>query len=102
MPKYINADDFIRGGRDFLAGVLFVEKGRREGKTKAMLEELLRHVIRTAPVADVEPVVRCENCAKRGRREEFYWCRPCGYKCNEGKFYCADGERGERRQGREE
>ena len=95
MPKYIKAEDIITGGRDFLAGVLFVEKGGRGGKTKAMLEELLRHVIRTAPPEDVEPVVRCKLCRKREKRDEFYWCRPCGYKCKQEDWYCADGRLGD-------
>lgn len=93
MSKYIKAEGLLKSGCDFLAGVLFVEKGRREGRTKAMLEELLRHVIRTAPAEDVEPVVRCKLCQRREKRDEFYWCSPCGYKCNREDWYCADGRK---------
>ena len=89
--KYIKASTLLGSGRDFLAGVLFIEKGRRSGKTQAVMEEMLRHVIRSAPAEDVVPVVRCKACAKRKQEDMFYKCAPCGYKCNEGDFYCAEG-----------
>lgn len=93
MPKYIKVDSVLDGGRDFLAGVLFIEKGRRGGKTQALVEEMLRHIVRTAPAEDVVAVVRCEVCAKREKKDEFFWCKACGYRCNEKNWYCPAGVR---------
>lgn len=93
MAKYIKTDDLMAGARDFLAGVIFVEKGSRSGKTKTLVENMLRHVIRTAPAEDVEPVVRCKVCAKREQEDMFYRCAACGYKCNDGEWFCPAGVR---------
>lgn len=94
MPKYINADNLLTGARDFLAGVFFVRKGGRQGgKTQAMAEELVRHVIRSAPAEDVVAVVRCGTCTKREKKEEHHWCRACGYRCNDDDWYCPVGRR---------
>lgn len=93
MAKYIKADDLMAGARDFLAGVIFVEKGGRSGKIKTLVESMLHHVIRSAPAGDVVPVVRCEKCAKRGKKDEFFWCKPCGYRCNEKDWFCPAGIR---------
>jgi hypothetical protein len=90
--KYLKASTVLESGRNFLAGVLFIEKGRRGGKTQAMVEELLRHVIRTAPAEDVVPVVRCGCCTKREKKEEYFWCKACGYRCNDDYWYCPAGE----------
>lgn len=93
--KYIKASTLLGSGRDFLAGVLFIEKGRRSGKTQTVMEEMLRHVIRTAPAEDVVPVVRCKVCAKREQEDMFYHCVPCGYKCNDGEWFCPAGIKGD-------
>ena len=93
MAKYIKADDLMAGARDFLDGVIFVEKGSQSGKMKTLVERMLHHVIRTAPAEDVEPVVRCKVCLKREQKDEFYWCKPCGYRCHDGEWYCPAGVR---------
>ena len=93
MAKYIKAETLMDSGRDFLAGVLFVERGRRGGKTQALVEEMLRHIVRSAPAEDVVPVVRCEDCGKREKKDEFFWCKPCGYRCNEKDWFCPAGVR---------
>lgn len=93
MPKYIKADDLMAGARDFLAGVFYVGMPGRSGKTKALIEHLIRHVIRTAPAEDVVQVVRCKVCAKREKKDEFYWCKPCGYRCHDDEWYCPMGRR---------
>lgn len=98
MPKYINADNLVSSGRYFLQGVFFVQKGgQQSGKTQALVEELLRHVIRTAPAEDVAPVVRCKECAKRTVKVELpavrYWCKACGFRCNDDSWFCPVGRR---------
>ena len=44
---------------------------------------------------DVVPVVRCKNCRKRiyDEWERLYWCAECQWKCNNGEWHCAGGER---------
>lgn len=44
---------------------------------------------------DVVKVVRCKNCGKKlwCDDEMLYWCAECGYRCNNGEWYCAGGER---------
>lgn len=93
MAEYIRKDSVISRGRDFLAGVLFVRKGRSSGKTQEMFVELMNHVVSNTPAEDVVPVVRCEKCAKRGKKDEFFWCKPCGYRCNEKGWFCPAGVR---------
>ena len=93
MPKYINADNLIGGARDFLAGAFYVGTPGRSGKTKALIEHLIHHVVRTAPAEDVVAVVRCEVCAKREKKDEFFWCKPCGYRCHDETWYCPAGVR---------
>ena len=93
--KYIKADDVLNCGRDFLAGVLFVEKGSRGGKMQALAEALMKHITRNAPAEDVVAVVRCEKCAKREKKDEYFKCTPCGYRCNENDWYCPAGVRRE-------
>ena len=98
MPKYINADDLVAGAQDFLKGVFFVSKGgQQSGKTMALVESLVRHVIQTAPAEDVEPVVRCKDCGRRmvkiTEKETLSWCKACGYRCNDDNWYCPVGRR---------
>ena len=40
-------------------------------------------------------LVRCKECAKRiyCDDERLYWCAECHYRCNNGEWHCADGER---------
>ena len=96
MPKYINADNLVTGAQGFLKGVFFVTKGgQQSGKTLALVERLVRHVIQTAPAEDVEPVVRCKDCLNRMRndRDNLWWCMHTGYRCNDDNWYCAGGKR---------
>ena len=102
MPKYIKADNLVTGAQDFLKGVFFVTKGgQQSGKTLALVERLVRHVIQTAPAEDVRPVVHgrwlssgcgfdcCSECRKVYAdgyftamgikpRERFSYCPNCG------------------------
>lgn len=93
MAEYIRKDSVISRGRDFIAGVLFVRKGRSSGKTQEMFVELMNHVVSNTPAEDVVPVVRCKVCAKREQEDMFYRCVPCGYKCNDGEWFCPAGVR---------
>lgn len=97
MPKYIKVDNLIGGARDFLSGVLYVRKGRSGGKSLSAVIEIVNRVAELAPAEDVEPVVRCKSCEKRvSRREEKrWWCKPCGYRCNDDEWYCPMGRRAE-------
>lgn len=93
MPKYIEAGAVLQSASDFLDGVLFVERGSGSGKLKALVECALNHAIKTVPAEDVEPVIRCKNCGKRDMKDELYWCKPCGYRCHDGEWYCPAGVR---------
>lgn len=93
MAKYIKVDDLMAGAGDYLAGVAFVKMGRGSGKTQLAMIEMLNHLTKTAPAEDVVPVVRCKVCTKREQDDMFYRCVPCGYKCNDGEWFCPAGVR---------
>lgn len=93
--KYIKAETLMDSGRDFLAGVMFVSRSRGNGKSQQLMIEMLRHIVEAAPDEDVVPVVRCEACGKREKKDEFYWCKACGYRCNEKDWFCPSGVKNE-------
>lgn len=52
--------------RNVMNGVRF--GGRGGGRTAAMVQVALKHMIDNAPTVDAVPVVRCKDCRRRGKR----------------------------------
>ena len=57
--------------------------------------QIARKIISEAPTVDAVEVVRCKDCTKKiwCEDERLYWCAECHYRCNDGEWYCAGGER---------
>ena len=58
-----------------------------------ILKATVNNVLDGLPAVDAVPVVRCKACAKREQEDMFYKCVPCGYKCNDGEWFCPAGIR---------
>ena len=92
MPKYISTDNLIASGRDFLAGVKYI-RARGDGKSTVSMGKILKFLADTVPAEDVTTFVYCKNCGKREKREDRFWCKPCGYRCNDETWFCPVGVR---------
>lgn len=57
--------------------------------------EMVAEFVNRTPTVDAVEVVRCKDCTKKiwCEDERLYWCAECHYRCNDGEWYCAGGER---------
>lgn len=92
MDKYIKAENMLRSGQSFIAGVKYIS-ARGSGKIGQDLEKFLDFLANNVPAEDVTPFVYCKDCGKREERDGHYWCKACGYRCNEEKWFCPVGVR---------
>ena len=84
--------------------------GRSGGKTMAIVQGMLKHMIKKAPTIDAAEVVRCKDCKHRPKENrsldgfiyvEFPEEEICPFNCEdpfynqmpEDDFFCARGER---------
>jgi len=96
MPKYIDADEVVKALDESLKERMDI----LDAMKRQLLVGVIKQALSDAPVANVEPVIRCKEC-KFAYMTYDGECKYCDIWLEEGEmyldgdFYCAFAERKE-------